>query len=78
VTGRAPTIRSRGLVTEQFLNREINDLSAWAWDAVVFPAVADVGPADMDVNPSSADPGWRNGVSVATATSRSATWVLRP
>ncbi len=34
-------------------------------DAVVFPAVADVGPADMDVNPSSADPGWRNGVLVA-------------
>ena len=34
-------------------------------DAVVFPAVADVGPADMDVNPSSADAGWRNGVWVA-------------
>ena len=104
----APTIRSRGLVTEQFLNREINDLSSrggaahrytgfdddiatypdqvrrhpsavladipelaegvagleatrrvdleeWmdslGLDAVVFPAVADVGPADMDVNP---------------------------
>ena len=34
-------------------------------DAVVFPAVADVAPADMDVNPASADLGWRNGVWVA-------------
>ncbi len=34
-------------------------------DAVVFPAVADVGPADMDVNEASADLGWRNGVWVA-------------
>lgn len=148
----APTIRTRGIVTEEFLRREIVDLSAWAWDdflrangdpaldslagvdgatifphpegalpdryhgfdddialypdhvrqhpvdhltdiphlaeglaglertrqldledwmdglgldAVVFPAVADVGPADMDVNPDSADLGWRNGVWVA-------------
>lgn len=34
-------------------------------DAVVFPAVADVGPADMDVNEASADAGWKNGVWVA-------------
>ncbi len=34
-------------------------------DAVVFPTVADVGPADMDVNEASADLGWRNGVWVA-------------
>jgi amidase len=34
-------------------------------DAVVFPAVADVGKADMDVNEESADLGWRNGVWVA-------------
>lgn len=148
----APTIRTRGLVTEEFLRREIVDLSAWAWDdflrangdptldrldvvdgaaifphpegalpdrytgfdddiatypaqvrehpyasftdipeiergirgleetrrldleewmsqrgldAVVFPAVADVGRADMDVNEASADLGWRNGVWVA-------------
>ena len=27
--------------------------------------MADVGPADMDVNPASADLGWRNGVWVA-------------
>jgi len=45
------------------------DLEEWmdglGLDAVVFPAVADVGPADMDVNQASADLGWRNGVWVA-------------
>jgi amidase len=45
------------------------DLEEWMdelrLDAVIFPAVADVGPADMDVNPESADLGWRNGVWVA-------------
>ncbi|GAA4373185.1 amidase [Agromyces bauzanensis] len=148
----APTIATRGLVSPEYLKREIIDLSAWAWedflqanddpvlstlagvdgsrifqqpegalpdrytgfdddiarypewvrshpgatwagmpelesglrgleetrrldleewmdalglDAVVFPAVADVGPADMDVNPASAELGWRNGVWVA-------------
>ncbi|HKV19585.1 MAG TPA: amidase [Mycobacterium sp.] len=148
----APTIATRGLVSQDFLTREIVDLSAWAWDdflrangdpnfpglaeidgsrifphpegalpdrydgfddhieaypahvqahpvsgiaeiphleeglrgleetrridleewmarlgldAVIFPAVADVGPADMDVNEASADLGWRNGVWVA-------------
>ncbi|MFT3873256.1 MAG: amidase [Nocardioides sp.] len=148
----APTVKTRGLVGGEFLKREINDLSAWAWDdflaangdpalntltdvdgatifprpegslpdrytdfdddiatypaqvrehpyavvtdipeleaglrgleetrrvdledwmdelaldAVVFPAVADVAPADMDRNPTSADLGWRNGVWVA-------------
>ena len=34
-------------------------------DAVLYPAMADVGPADMDVNEASADQGWRNGVWVA-------------
>jgi amidase len=34
-------------------------------DAIVFPAVADIGPADMDVNEDSARLGWRNGVWVA-------------
>jgi amidase len=34
-------------------------------DAVLFPAVADVAPADMDVTEASADLGWRNGVWVA-------------
>ena len=148
----APTIATRGLVSAEYLRREIIDLSAWAWDdflaangcpgldrladvdgstifppppgalpdrymgfdddiaeypafvrdhpiesflaipelpegvhglertrqvdleewmdelrldAVIFPAVADVGPADMDVNPASAELGWRNGVWVA-------------
>ncbi|MDH4439157.1 MAG: amidase [Rhizobium sp.] len=45
------------------------DLEMWmdglGLDAVIFPAVADVGRADMDVNPDSADQGWRNGVWVA-------------
>ncbi|MFS0795293.1 amidase [Microbacterium sp. 1P10AE] len=146
----APTIRTRGLVSEEFLHREIVDLSAWAWDdflrgtghpglaevegaaifphpegalpdrytgfdddiaeypahvrehpvasfteiphlaeglrgleetrrrdleewmdaesldAVVFPTLADVAPADADVNEASADIAWRNGVWVAT------------
>ena len=34
-------------------------------DAVIFPAVADVGPADADVNETSARAAWRNGVWVA-------------
>lgn len=45
------------------------DLEVWmdalALDAVIFPAAADVGPADMDINESSADLGWRNGVWVS-------------
>jgi amidase len=45
------------------------DLEVWmddlGLDAVVFPAVADIGHADMDVNPVHADLGWRNGVWVA-------------
>jgi len=148
----APTIATRGLVSPEFLKREIIDLSAWAWedflqangdpnfdtlvgvdgstifpsvpgalhdrydgfeddiavypaqvrdhpyatftdipeleagvrgleetrridleewmrendlDAVVFPAVADVGAADMGTNPETAEAGWRNGVWVA-------------
>lgn len=148
----APTIKTRGLVTEAFLQREIVDLSAWAWDdflrangdpaldrldevdgaaifphpegalpdrytgfdddiatyptqvrehpyasftdipeledgvrgleetrrldleawmsqlgldAVIFPAVADIGRADADVNEDSAALAWRNGVWVA-------------
>jgi amidase len=45
------------------------DLERWmdglGLDAVIFPAVADVGPADADVNQSAADLAWRNGVWVA-------------
>jgi amidase len=40
-------------------------MEARGLDAVVFPAVADVGPADADVTPASADLAWRNGVWVA-------------
>ena len=45
------------------------DLEEWmsrlGLDAVVFPAVADVGAADADVNEESAAVAWRNGVWVA-------------
>jgi amidase len=45
------------------------DLEVWmdglGLDAVVFPALADVGPADADVNPESFDKAWANGVWVA-------------
>ncbi len=45
------------------------DLEDWmdslGLDAVVFPTVADVGPADADVNETSADIAWSNGVWVA-------------
>ncbi|WP_428514758.1 amidase [Roseovarius sp.] len=148
----APTIRTRGLVPDAFLDREVRDLSAWSWDtflrlnadprlsrlsdvdgdrifprpdgalpdrylgfdhdiaeypaiaraqavedfrdipwlaeglegleatrredleawmdalgldAVIFPAVADIGPADADVVPASADLARRNGTWVA-------------
>lgn len=45
------------------------DLEDWmdtlGLDAVVFPAMADIAPADADHNPDSADIAWRNGVWVA-------------
>ncbi len=45
------------------------DLEDWMdaaeLDALVWPAVADVAPADMDVDAASAELGWRNGVWVA-------------
>jgi amidase len=45
------------------------DLEQWmdrlGLDAVIFPAVADVGPADADCIEPSADLAWRNGVWVA-------------
>lgn len=45
------------------------DFEAWleagGFDAVVFPAAADVGPADADVDPASAEIAWRNGVWVS-------------
>ncbi len=54
----------RGL--EQTRREDLEEwMDATGLDVVVFPAVADVGPADMDVNPASADLGWRNGVWIA-------------
>ncbi|SIQ86013.1 amidase [Rhizobium sp. RU20A] len=54
----------RGL--EETRRRDLHDwMDGLGLDAVVFPAVADIGAADMDVNPASADLGWRNGVWVA-------------
>ena len=45
------------------------DLEDWmdklGLDAVLFPTVADVAPADADVNPESADIAWSNGIWVA-------------
>ncbi|WP_027020790.1 amidase [Corynebacterium sputi] len=45
------------------------DLENWMddlrLDAVIFPAMADIGPADADTNPDSADRAWKNGVWVA-------------
>ncbi|MBB2497483.1 amidase [Aquipseudomonas ullengensis] len=45
------------------------DLEEWmdglGLDAVLFPTVADVGPADADVNLASADIAWSNGIWVA-------------
>ncbi|WP_375389342.1 amidase [uncultured Amnibacterium sp.] len=40
-------------------------LDALGLDAIVFPAVADVGPADADTDPASAALAWRNGTRVA-------------
>ncbi|MCK8468618.1 amidase [Microbacterium sp. KSW4-16] len=54
----------RGL--EETRRRDLEEwMDALRLDAVVFPAVADVAPADMDVNPESADLGWRNGTWIA-------------
>lgn len=54
----------RGL--EETRRRDLEDwMDALGLDAVVFPAVADVGPADADTNPVSAELAWRNGVWVA-------------
>lgn len=54
----------RGL--EQARRTDFEDwLAAEGFDAVVFPAAADVGPADADVDPASAEVAWRNGVWVS-------------
>ncbi|MCA0256075.1 MAG: amidase [Proteobacteria bacterium] len=54
----------RGL--EETRKRDLEDwMDGLKIDAVIFPAVADVGPADADTNPVSADLAWRNGTWVA-------------
>jgi len=61
-----PTIRDGIEGLERTRTIDFEDwLSAVGLDAVVFPAVADVGRADSDVNPASADDAWRNGTWVA-------------
>jgi amidase len=63
---RIPSIEAglRGL--EQMRRVDFEEwLAENRFDAVVFPAAADVAPADADVNPASADIAWRNGVWVS-------------
>lgn len=51
---------------EETRRRDLEEwMDALGLDAVVFPALADVGPADADVNPVSFDKAWANGVWVA-------------
>ncbi|PBB89427.1 amidase [Mesorhizobium sp. WSM3864] len=61
-----PTIEDglKGLEEMRRIDFE-NWLDANRLDAVVLPAVADVGPADADVSEASADLAWRNGTWVA-------------
>lgn len=54
----------RGLERTRKLDLE-DWMDAHGLDAVIFPTVADVGPADADVNAASADIAWSNGVWVA-------------
>ncbi|TRW80325.1 amidase [Mycolicibacterium sp. 018/SC-01/001] len=63
---RIPSVEAgmRGLEETRRVDFE-NWLSDNGFDAVVFPAAADVGPADADVDAVSADIAWSNGVWVA-------------
>lgn len=54
----------RGLEATRKLDLE-DWLDAQGLDMLVFPAVADIAPADADYNPRSADIAWRNGTWVA-------------
>jgi amidase len=61
-----PTIREGLIGLEMTRKVDLEDwMAAERLDAVVFPAVADIGRADSDVNPVSADEAWRNGTWVA-------------
>lgn len=57
----APTIMTRGLVSTEFLHREIVDLSAWAWDDFLrangdpaLPSLAEVDGAQIFPHPEGA------------------------
>lgn len=51
---------------EETRRRDLEDwMDAHNLDAVVFPAVADIAPANADTNPASFDKAWANGVWVA-------------
>jgi amidase len=56
----APTIATRGLVSPEFLHREIVDLSAWAWDDFLradgHPGLAVVDGAEIFPHPEGALP----------------------
>ncbi|HEV7435973.1 MAG TPA: amidase, partial [Pseudorhizobium sp.] len=61
-----PDIEDGLLGLEETRRRDLEQwMSELGLDAVIFPAVADVGPADADTNAASADLAWRNGVWVA-------------
>lgn len=63
---RIPLVREGLEGLERTRKLDFEDwLSKLGLDAIVFPAVADVGPVDSDVNPDSADLAWRNGTWVA-------------
>ncbi|MEW5810552.1 MAG: amidase [Actinomycetota bacterium] len=63
---RIPSIEAglRGLEETRRVDFE-EWLSDNRFDATIFPAAADVGPADADVDTASAEEAWRNGVWVA-------------
>ena len=61
-------IFAKGLAAlEETRKRDLEDwLAENGFAAAIFPTLTDVGPADSDVNESSANKTWRNGVWVAT------------
>ena len=61
-------IFAKGLTAlEETRKRDLDDwLAENGFAAAIFPTLTDVGPADSDVNPESANLTWRNGVWVAT------------
>ncbi|MBX7453806.1 amidase [Mycolicibacterium sp. 3033] len=63
---RIPSVEAgmRGLEEIRRVDFE-NWLSDHGFDAVIFPAAADVGPADADTDAASAEIAWRNGVWVS-------------